>query len=104
MSEKLIRNVSEIGVDGVVLPATRPDRVKHLSELLDLETYIISPGIRAQGAAPGDAIVNGSDYEVVGRAIYQSDDPKSEAERMYQEVLGRLEGQGESERSGGDRK
>ena len=113
MSEKLIRNVSEIGVDGVVLPATRPDRVKHLSGLLDDETYIISPGIRAQGAAPGDAIVNGSDYEVVGRAIYQSDDPKSEAERIYQEVLSRLaevesleklEGLEDSERSGGDRK
>lgn len=113
MSEKLIRNVSEIGVDGVVLPATRPDRVKHLSGLLNDETYIISPGIRAQGAAPGDAIVNGSDYEVVGRAIYQSDDPKSEAERIYQEVLSRLEsleeseeleGPEELERSGGDQK
>jgi len=112
MSETLIRNVSAIGVDGVVLPATRPDRVKHLSGLLscdcgESETYIISPGIHAQGAAPGDAIVNGSDYEVVGRAIYQSDDPKSEAERIYQEVLSRLEkleGLVESERSGGDRK
>lgn len=92
VSEKLIRKTSEIGVDGVVLPATRPGRVRQLSELLDGETYIISPGIRAQGAEPGDAIINGSDYEVVGRAIYQSENPKKSAEQIYREIIDRLGG------------
>ena len=92
VSETLIRKTSEIGVDGVVLPATRPERVRVLSELLDSETYIISPGIRAQGAEPGDAIVNGSDYEVVGRAIYQSENPKKAAEHIYREIVDRLRG------------
>ncbi|KAF5409945.1 MAG: orotidine-5'-phosphate decarboxylase [Euryarchaeota archaeon] len=98
VSEKLIRKTSEIGVDGVVLPATRPERVSALSELLnsgydgDSETYIISPGIHAQGAEPGDAIINGSDYEVVGRAIYQSEDPKGSAERIYRQAISRLGG------------
>jgi len=98
VSEKLIRKTSEIGVDGIVLPATRPERVSALSELLnsgydgDSETYIISPGIHAQGAEPGDAIINGSDYEVVGRAIYQSEDPKGSAERIYRQAISRLGG------------
>ncbi len=98
VSEKLIRKTSEIGVDGIVLPATRPERVSALSELLnsgydgDSETYIISPGIHAQGAEPGDAIINGSDYEVVGRAIYQSEDPKESAERIYRQAISRLGG------------
>jgi len=92
MSEKLIRETSKIGVDGVVLPATRTRRVRQLSELLDSETYIISPGIRAQGAEPGDAIINGSDYEVVGRAIYQSENPKRSAEQIYREIIDRLGG------------
>ncbi len=95
-SEKLIRKTSEIGVDGIVLPATRPERVSALSGLLngdsDSETYIISPGIHAQGAEPGDAIVNGSDYEVVGRAIYQSEDPKESAEQIYRQAISRLGG------------
>ncbi len=92
VSEMLIRKASEIGVDGVVLPATRPERVRVLSGLLGGGTYIISPGIRAQGAEPGDAIVNGSDYEVVGRAIYQSENPKEAAEHIYREIVDRLRG------------
>ncbi|NOQ28757.1 MAG: orotidine-5'-phosphate decarboxylase [Methanosarcinales archaeon] len=94
ISERLIRMVSGIGVDGVVLPATRPGRVKRLSELLDSEseseTYIISPGVHAQGAEPGDAVTSGADYEIVGRAIYRSENPKDSAERIYREIIDRL--------------
>jgi orotidine-5'-phosphate decarboxylase len=96
ISERLIRMVSGVGVDGVVLPATRPERVKRLSELLESEgeseTYIISPGVHAQGAEPGDAITSGADYEIVGRAIYQAENPKDSAERIYREIVDRLRG------------
>lgn len=92
ISEKLIRKTSGAGVDGVVLPATRPERIRKLSGMLDGETYIISPGIRAQGAEPGDAILNGSDYEIVGRAIYQSDNPKESAEQIYRKIIDRIGG------------
>jgi len=80
----------------VVLPATRPERVKILSELLESEseseTYIISPGVHAQGADPGDAVTSGADYEIVGRAIYQSENPKDTAEQIYMEIIDRLQG------------
>ncbi len=56
------------------------------------ETYIISPGVRAQGAEPGDAITSGADYEIVGRAIYQSENPKDSAEQIYREIIDRLRG------------
>lgn len=92
ISERLIQMVSGIGVDGVVLPATRPERVKRLSELLESETYIISPGVHAQGAEPGDAVTSGADYEIVGRAIYRSENPKASAERIYREIIDRLRG------------
>ena len=96
ISERLIQMVSAIGVDGVVLPATRPERVRRLSELLESEseseTYIISPGVRAQGAEPGDAVTSGADYEIVGRAIYRSENPKDSAERIYREIIDRLRG------------
>jgi len=96
ISGRLIRMVSGIGVDGVVLPATRPESVRRLSEMLDKEreseTYIISPGVHAQGAKPGDAVTSGADYEIVGRAIYQSGNPKATAERIYSEIIDRLRG------------
>jgi len=90
VSEKIAEMVEDIGVDGVVLPATRPERVKKLVKIVK-NTYVISPGIKAQGANPGDAIVNGADYEVVGRAIYEADNPKRAAEEIYKEVIERCQ-------------
>ncbi|MEM4743157.1 MAG: orotidine 5'-phosphate decarboxylase, partial [Pyrobaculum sp.] len=35
---------------------------------------IISPGIGAQGGAPGDALKAGADFEIVGRYLLESPD------------------------------
>lgn len=88
-SEKMAKDALKLSVNGIVLPATRPERVRKLSKLIDDSIYIISPGIKAQGAKPGDAIINGADYEVVGRAIYESVEPKKTAEALYQEIIKR---------------
>jgi orotidine-5'-phosphate decarboxylase len=88
-SEKMAEAALKLGVNGIVLPATRPERVKKLSKLISDSIYIISPGIKAQGAKPGDAIINGADYEVVGRAIYESEEPRKTAEALYQEIIER---------------
>ncbi len=93
VSERIAAMVSRVGVEGVVLPATKPERVKSLARIVR-DAYIIAPGIKAQGARPGDAIVNGADYEVVGRAIYNAKQPKEAAETMYEEVLKRLDAVG----------
>ncbi len=85
VSEELAKMVRRLGADGVVLPATRPERVKRLSSIFT-EAYVISPGVKAQGARVGDAISNGADYEVIGRAIYEADDPKNAAEEFYEEI------------------
>lgn len=89
-SENMAKDALRLGVDGIVLPATRPERVKTISKLMSDSIYIISPGIKVQGAKPGDAIVNGADYEVVGRAIYDSIEPRKTAESMYEEIMDRL--------------
>ena len=36
---------------------------------------IISPGVGMQGGSAGDTIRAGAEYVIVGRSIYQSDDP-----------------------------
>lgn len=89
-SEKMAKDALELGVDGIVLPATRPGRVKKISNLVSESIYVISPGIRAQGAKPGDAIINGADYEVVGRAIYNSTNPREATEMLYNEIIDRF--------------
>ncbi|MDY6966302.1 MAG: orotidine-5'-phosphate decarboxylase [Halobacteriota archaeon] len=82
VSEELTEMVLRMGADGMVLPATRPDRVKKLASIFP-EAYVISPGIKAQGAKVGDAIASGADYEVIGRAIYNADDSKKATEELY---------------------
>lgn len=67
---------------GIVAPATRPDAIKSLRKVVGTMP-IISPGIKAQGAHPGSAISAGADFEIVGRGIYEAEDPKRAAENIY---------------------
>jgi len=78
--------VNALEVNGVVLPATKPKLTSSLASILKEEVYILSPGIKAQGADVGDAIKAGADYEIIGRAIYNSLNPKQKAEEFYKKV------------------
>lgn len=69
------------GLDGVVCSA---HEVSHLKAQLGNEFILVTPGIRPMGSAVGDqqrvvtpqqAILNGSDYLVIGRPITQATDP-----------------------------
>lgn len=79
-----------MGVNGVVMPATRPKLIPSIKELLPPDMYIISPGIGAQGAEIGDAAVQGATYEIVGRGIYEHDDPVRAAEFYYKALMSQL--------------
>ncbi len=70
---------------GVVAPATRPERVRQIREVVGALT-IISPGVGAQGGSAASAITAGADFVIVGRAIYESSSPRIEAERIAEEI------------------
>ncbi|MCD6515687.1 MAG: orotidine-5'-phosphate decarboxylase [Candidatus Odinarchaeota archaeon] len=74
-----------VGATGVIAPATRPEEIKLVREMLSDEMLILSPGIGAQGAKAGIAIRNGADFEIVGRRIYSSDDIELSAKIIAQE-------------------
>jgi orotidine-5'-phosphate decarboxylase len=63
---------------GIVAPATRPERIKELREVVG-DLTIISPGVKAQGASVGDAIRAGADFEIIGRGIYEAGEPRKAA-------------------------
>ena len=76
----------EVGATGVVAPATRPEDVAKVRNLVgDLE--IISPGVGAQGGSSKDTIEAGANYIIVGRGIYLSDDPVAAAEKYSKELV-----------------
>jgi orotidine-5'-phosphate decarboxylase len=75
----------ECKAQGVVAPATRPERVKQIRNIVGNMT-IISPGVGAQGGCAADVIRAGADYVIVGRSIYNSKTPRKEAERLLKEM------------------
>ena len=84
--DKFSTIAKQSGATGVVAPATRPEDITEVREKVGGLT-IISPGIGAQGGSAKDAINAGADYVIVGRSIYQSDNP-AEAAYQYSQSLG----------------
>ncbi len=72
-AERIARLAMECGADGIIAPATRPDRVRILRDIVR-DRKILSPGIGVQGGDP-DRIAGLVDGIIVGRAIYEAEDP-----------------------------
>jgi orotidine-5'-phosphate decarboxylase len=80
-AEQLAESAVSAGADGVVCSALEAQRFR---AVLGREPLLVTPGIRLAGAAdddqtrvmtPGRALSAGSDFLVIGRPIYQADDP-----------------------------
>ena len=82
---KLAQMAVESGASGVVAPATRPERLKEIRNIVG-DLTIISPGVGAQGGSAADAIKAGADYVIVGRSIYGSEHPEVEAGKIADEI------------------
>lgn len=76
----------DLNVDAVVAPATRTKEIKMVRKILNSRAIILSPGVGAQGGNFGDAIKNGADFEMIGRAIYNAEDPVSVARKIYEKL------------------
>jgi orotidine-5'-phosphate decarboxylase len=83
------------GADGVV---ASPQEVALVREACGKDFLIVTPGIRAAGAARGDqartatpaaAVAAGADYIVVGRPILEAADPAAAADGIVRELTGR---------------
>ena len=85
VADRLARLAVEAGASGIIAPATRPERVKELREIVG-SLLILCPGVGAQGGSASDTIAAGADYVIVGRSIYQAEDPKAEASRIVGEI------------------
>lgn len=73
----------EMGINNYVAPATRLDRLQDIRDIVGNDAYIISPGVGKQG---GDAkkTLEISNAIIVGRSIYESDDPKLACQKLLE--------------------
>lgn len=76
--EQVASNAMIAGADGIIAPATRPDRVKVLRGFVG-DRKILSPGIGTQGG-DASAIARIVDGAIIGRSIYEAADPAKAAE------------------------
>ena len=90
---RLANLARDSGLDGVV---ASPREIRLIREFVASEGFIIlTPGIRPAGSATGDqkrtatpldAIRDGADFLVMGRAITSSSNPRETAERLLDEI------------------
>jgi orotidine-5'-phosphate decarboxylase len=87
-------NAFEAGADGVIASPQEAAMIRALPEADG--KLIVTPGVRPTGAALGDqkrvatpasAIRDGADHIVVGRPIWQSQDPAAAARAVIDELL-----------------
>jgi orotidine-5'-phosphate decarboxylase len=78
IAEQIASNAIIAGADGIIAPATRPDRLRVLRGFVG-NKKILSPGIGTQGG-DADAIAALVDGIIVGRSIYDAPDPAAAAQ------------------------
>jgi orotidine-5'-phosphate decarboxylase len=81
LAEKLAKMAIDAGADGVVAPATRPERIKLIRSIVGSK-IIISPGVGVQGGSAKNTLDAGADYLIIGRSITSSEDPVSSLKRI----------------------
>lgn len=77
----------KLKVTGVIAPGTRPPHVRNIRTWVGSNTLILAPGVGAQGGKPGSAIAAGADYEIIGRSIYQAEDPAQTAKEFAKQTF-----------------
>ncbi len=85
VADEMARLAVEAGASGIIAPATRPERVRELREIVG-PLLILCPGVGAQGGSASDTIAAGADYVIVGRSIYQAENPRAVADGLAEEI------------------
>lgn len=86
-TEELIELSRKAGAYGLIAPANNYGILSNIRKLAP-DLKILAPGVGAQGGRASEAVKNGADLFIVGRAIYNSDDPVEAARTINREVSG----------------
>ncbi|MBD3312534.1 hypothetical protein GF352_03720 [archaeon] len=95
--EQLATDAMDLGVEWIVAPATKPERIRVYRGIFDNEVSVVSPGSGPQksGNVVEDAVTAvelGADHLVIGRGIYQSNNPVKTVNDVYEAIKVAYEG------------
>lgn len=83
VSKEIAAKAKEIGCDGLIAPATRIEKLREIREIAG-ELKILCPGVGVQGGSI--EALRYADGIIVGRSIYEAENPRSEAKRLRENV------------------
>lgn len=86
IAEELVQLAVDTKASGVIAPATRPERLKAIRALLPDNMVVLSPGVGAQGGKITDTFEAGADFAIIGRAIYDAEDPRKAVEDFIEQM------------------
>ena len=84
-ADEIARMGVEMGIKNYVAPATRLDRLSDIRNIVGDDAYIISPGVGKQGG-DGKKTLEYSNAIIVGRSIYESQNPKTACENLIKSL------------------
>ena len=84
-AEKIAEMGVKMGITNYVAPATRLDRLSIIRDIVGDNAFIISPGVGKQGG-DGKKTLEYSNAIIVGRSIYEADNPKIACENLIQSL------------------
>jgi len=87
VAEDMAKMADRLKVDGIVAPSTRPERLKEIKSIVK-DAFVISPGVGAQGGNLSDVlnVLDENDYVIIGRAIYENENPKEMAKQYKMQM------------------
>ena len=84
-AEAIARMGVDMGISNYVAPATRLDRLSIIRDIVGEDAYIISPGVGKQGG-DGKKTLEYSNAIIVGRSIYEADNPRIACEELIESL------------------
>lgn len=85
-AKKIFDKALALGVEYFVCPGNKPEKIEEYKNW-NKNIKIISPGIGAQGGSAYEAVRAGTDYPIVGRAVYEAEEPARAVKLLYKECL-----------------
>jgi orotidine-5'-phosphate decarboxylase len=75
----------EMGLKNYVAPSTKLDRLEKIRDVVGKDSFIISPGVGAQGGDPKKTL-EFADAVIVGRSIYSSEYPEKVVKSIVDDI------------------
>jgi orotidine-5'-phosphate decarboxylase len=75
IANDMARLAADMGVYGTQAPGNRPNRIAEIRDIIGPDPVIVCCGVGAQGGKHNEVMQAGGTYSIVGRAIYNAEDP-----------------------------